>query len=375
MNYTPMSALMIVALLQVLSCCSIAPADASTNEVRLGVWRGTLGTHQVMVYLNPCNKGEESEYYYLNHRFGIALKEQDPKGAVWVEVSRKSDDASAQWKLSLPVGNHLAGGWVSADGRRRLPISLTRAISPKGAGNSCSGQDRILMVRAYDAPRVDAQELEVSKLADGLRGVSVLDDHVKMMELPDDVPHAATFNAAQHAWLTDNVAGYYGCALQTSAPPDYNQRRAIILYADTWVVVEESFSAYCGGPHPDGGIFDYQTWNLATGKIVQPWTWIKDSKVKCNHATDCGFAAPKELNAIILAQANNEGVDGCADAIKTNSRYLLRPSAKGLVFSTSFAHVIQACNEDFEIPYAQLQPYLTNAGKQAAVAIQRAAGK
>lgn len=354
---------------------TIAQPDGNSHDliVRSGVWRGTLGMHQVMVYLDRCNTGEDSQYYYLNHRFGIVLNKQDPEGTTWTEVSGKSDSANAQWQLAPPVGNHLSGEWISADGQRRLPISLTRAFVPKDGGNACSGPNQLPMQQAYDAPRVAAQKLKVSKLADGLRRVSVLDDHVKTVELPDDAAHAATFNSAQRAWLTDNIAGYYDCALQTSAPPEFNQSRAIVLRAGTWVGVEESYSASCGGPYPAGGVSGYQTWDLVTGKIVEPWTWIKDSKVQCDYATDCGFAAPKGLNAIILAEATrNKDGDDCAAAVNTNNAYQLRPAAKGLVFSTSFAHVIQACDEAIEIPYAQLQPFLTKAGNDATAAIQRA---
>ena len=41
----------------------------------------------------------------------------------------------------------------------------------------------------------------------------------------------------------------------------------------------------------------------------------------------------------------------------------LRPSNGGLVFTTAFAHVIQACDEDIELSFAEVAPFLTAQGK------------
>jgi hypothetical protein len=52
---------------------------------------------------------------------------------------------------------------------------------------------------------------------------------------------------------------------------------------------------------------------------------------------------------------------------------LLHPSERGLVFSTTFAHVIQACDEDIEIDWDTLAPYLTAQGRSAMNALRHAA--
>jgi len=190
-------------------------------------------------------------------------------------------------------------------------------------------------------------------------------EQLSIVELPDSAPNAAAFNAAMHSWLREQIVGYFDCALWTTSAGnvDFNQQRQIELRAGTWVVVRESSDLYCGGAHPSGGVI-YQTWDLQRGKTIEPWSWIRDSKLKCDYSSDCGYGAPDKLNAIILAKATrNKDADECADAVNENRSYGLRPSSSGLVFTTEFAHVIQACDEDVELSFAEVAPFLTAQGK------------
>lgn len=366
------AAMKLVAVLAMLATLPCAAAPATTEAAaRFGVWQGTLGTHKVVVCLGRSAVVDESAYYYLKHRFSIALKKHDPQGGSWMESAVDDGDMHAHWNLSPPADNHVAGEWVSANGQRHLPIRLRRVTASGDSDSTCGAPS---MRRAFNTSRVAGQKLSTTRQPDGTRAVSALNDHIAMAQLPDTGPHAATFNAAQRAWLANNIAAYYDCALSSGAtPPDFNRGRKIILRTHAWVVIEESFSVYCGGPHPNGGVVGYQTWNLATGKIIEPWTWIRHSEDQCSYAPDCGFAAPEKLNAIILAGATrNKGGDECSADVNTNKRYLLRPSARGLVFSTDFGHAIRACDEDIEVAYAKLAPFLTPAGKTALESITQA---
>ena len=55
--------------------------------------------------------------------------------------------------------------------------------------------------------------------------------------------------------------------------------------------------------------------------------------------------------------------------------YQLRPSAGGLVFSTDFPYVAQACDEDIEVSWKKLKPFLSAQGRAAMRAIRQAAAK
>ena len=258
----------------------------------------------------------------------------------------------------------MSGTWSDPDGKRELPIRLTRVPTKGDPGEGC-GFAGGPQADAYNAPRVDAEKLTTTTDADGKRTVRARGEQLSIVELPDSVPNSAAFNAAMRSWLREQIVGYFDCALWTTSDGnvDFNQQRRIELRAGAWIVVAESSDLFCGGAHPSGGTV-YQTWDLQRGKTVEPWTWIRDSKVKCDYSADCGYAAPDKLNAIILAKATrNKDGDECADAVNENRSYGLRPSNGGLVFTTAFAHVIQACDEDIELSFAEVAPFLTAQGK------------
>lgn len=348
------------------------PTDMSGIEARVGIWRGTLGGSQVMVCLERPDTFEDSIYYYLRHRFSIALDPDDDSGVTWNEASPNErvpdwSKPAAVWTLQMPVGKHMDGTWVTTDGSHTAPIQLTRvAEAGKSPGTGCDE-------RAFNAPRVASQKLEV-KQAGGFRYVSALDGHVSMVELPASMPHAARFNAAMRAWLADQIAGYYECAFTSfNGVPDYNEKYAIDLLAPPWLVAQESYSVFCGGAHPSSDV-SYVVWNLATGKAVDPWDFIKDSHwdyIKeiqhCDNPDDCQRRPPARLDAILRArfERDSAGDSDCEGALDAWPGYILHPEKDGLVFSTDFAFVEQACDEDIKLPWKTLAPFLTQQGKAA----------
>ena len=335
----------------------------SQTESRLGVWRGSLGTQPIMLCLQR-SPVVGSSYYYLRHRATIALRNEDMVAARWYEGVDEAK-SSGDWQLDVAQGDRMSGIWSDPEGNRELPIRLTRVPTKGDPGEGCGESQAGPQADAYNAPRVEAEKLETTSAADGTRTVKAHGDQLSIVELPDSVQNAAAFNAAMRAWLREQIVGYFDCASWTTSEGqvDFNQQRRIELRAGNWVVVAESSDLFCGGAHPSGGVV-YQTWNLELGKTIEPWSWIRDGKLKCDYSTDCGYGAPDKLNAIILAKATrNKDGDECADAVNENRSYGLRPSSAGLVFATAFAHAIQACDEDIELSLAEVSPFLTVQGK------------
>jgi len=336
----------------------------SDREARLGVWRGTIGTQPIMLCLRRA-PADDSSYYYLRHRSTIALRSADFGGAKWQERMAE-DNSTGSWELAAAHGDTMSGTWSDADATRTLPIRLSRVPVKGDPGAACGQFESDPQQDAYNAPRVDAEPLSTTTAADGSRTVRARGNQLSVVELPDSAPHAGAFNAAMRNWLREQIVAYFDCASATRAGDkvDFNQQREFELRAGAWVVVRESFELYCGGAYPNGGV-GYETWNLEDGKPADLWSWIRDSKRKCDYSSDCGSAAPDALNTLLLELASrNKDGDECADAVNENRSYGLRPSRTGLVFTTSFAHVIQACDEDIEVPYAKVEPFLTDLGRQ-----------
>lgn len=357
------------------------PTDMSAMEARVGIWRGTIGDSQVMACLQTEQPLSQSIYYYLRHRFSIPLEFEDNSGATLHEIPADDKTSSfskptAIWTLQAPTGDRMDGVWATADGSRQAPIHLVRVMSlDTGDNASCdSFSSNNLAKVAFNAPRVASQKLKIETSSDGSRQVSALDGNIHMTELPASVPYAERFNRTMHAWFAEQIAGYYDCALNNGGNPDFNESYNIDLLTPSWLVAKETYSNYCGGAHPSGGTAGFSVWNLKTGKTVNPWDFIKNSRwdfikkiYHCDSENDCQRRPPPSLNEIIVSQFKRDNADNgdCSGAIDFSPDYLLYPTKDGLVFSTTFPHVVQACDEDITLPWKTVEPFLTQQGKEA----------
>ena len=212
-------------------------------------------------------------------------------------------------------------------------------------------------------PRAASVVRETSPAVDGVRAVSVFNGHVSVATLAGEDPRNLAFNATMLAWLDEQIVAYRDCGNGTprGREVDFHRKREIALRAGRWVVVAESFDSFCGGAYPDSGML-HLTWDLDRGNAVEPWSWIRGSK-SCSPATECRYSAPDALNGLLLAHATrNKAHDECADTLNANRSYSVWPSVRGLFFGTAFAHALQACDENIELRYDALLPYLTEQG-------------
>lgn len=87
----------------------------------------------------------------------------------------------------------------------------------------------------------------------------------------------------------------------------------------------------------------------------------------CDSEGNCVQQLPPRLLALIAARLKSDsaGVSDCEGVIDGDSLafLMLHPTRHGLVFSTNLAHLVQACDDDVEIPWKTLEPFLTGQGK------------
>jgi alpha-tubulin suppressor-like RCC1 family protein len=355
------------------------PPRALRRIVHYGLWQGTIGTQNVMVQLAPTAQACDARYYYRKHLFGISLIEKERRqGTAWSESP--DTDHEAEWKFSdlSSDGRNLTGEWVSQDGQRRLPIRLgllvrTPAIEGED-GNpryNCSAHDK-----AFDAPRIAraVQERKVAssdtifKAVDGsyrYRKVSVLGDHILGFSLVD-TSRTRRLMQMLEIWESESVAQFYDCAYGFAGrdqvtSPDFYRELSPLFWNAKLLVLRETYSNYCGGAHPNGGVSDYRVWDLIEDRPVQVWSWIKGAE-KTAHISAKRL---RELLAAHYGRRDEKGDDSCADALEGNEYYLTYPTTNGMVFSPSLPHVIQACAEDIEIPWAEMRPFLSPTGQKA----------
>lgn len=335
--------------------------------VRYGVWRGTIGKLDVMVKLEP--EGCEASYYYLRHLWGIPLFEKDKRGAVWQEAT---GEPSATWTFESATPETADGHWTDGDGKRRLPIHLQRIAEGSKERYRCETG----VGKAFDAPRIAAQKPAIAEAAfenHRYRTLSLFSGNVVSVEVPAHERRLPNLNKVMQAWQRTQILEYYGCQTALASridmknpDLDFYQAMTPVVWNDRVLVLRENYSAYCGGAHPNAGIAGYVTWDLLNDKPIEPWEWIRSSKGEYG-----GYVAPEGLNRVIhaIAAAGGNVDDECKQATDSNASYLIYPTRTGMVFSPVLPHVVQACADDIEVPYAKLRPYLTPEGAAAVAAL------
>ncbi len=347
---------------------ALVRAQAATLPV-YGVWRGTLGRQEVMVNLQP--EGCGSAYYYLRHLWSIRLAEKDPRRDRWHEGP---DDAPALWTLEAVTDSAIEGTWADASGQRRLPLRLKRVAAAVSARpNECPATGH----EAFNAPRVKAKApalVEIRIEGRAWKALEVPGAEIRALLVPASMPDVPPrLERRQRQWVATTVVDFFECQLGLA---EFSQGKAIqadyraewqpVFLNARWLAMREDHSNFCGGAHPNFGVLGTLVWDLAADREVDPWTWLRVGR-----SPEGWRLLPQELKAL-LAKIYAKGRDGgddadrqCREAVEQLASYHLAPSAEGLVFMPELPHVVQACADDVVVPWAQLGPFLTPAGRAA----------
>ncbi|WP_317205211.1 hypothetical protein [Janthinobacterium sp.] len=298
----------------------------------------------------------EAAYYYLKHYKTIALNVAEQKSLAWTEG--RDDAISGNWQLRAAAPERMEGDW--SDGKRSLPIVLRRVYAD--SKGSCTYAADAQMA-AFNAPRLEAQKIVAKAALFRQRPyvtLSTLGGAVGGLAFPPGEPAMAPIRQRLERRLREEMSAYFDC----SGPgQEYQSSMSIQFWSKTWLTLLESSGGSCGGAHPFYGK-EARVVEIASGKDVDLWRWFRLAPPRQGEA-------PPALNKLILA-ATYTGDAGCGPALKENSSYHVSLSEKGMMFSTSFPHAIQSCDEDIVLPYGTVLPFLNERGKAAVKAIQAA---
>jgi hypothetical protein len=386
------------ALLAVLTANLMAAEAAAPRPPEDGVWVGTLGAQAVMACFDhhqgaaEVNVPPDASYFYERHGKLIKLVPQPQSPGRWLEVGEKT--STGTWEFRVTAGDLLQGQWSGPEGASTARIRLKR-FKTLASHSYLSCED------LAPGSRFGAQKRQVSTtqtLPDGrqYRVLSVLDGAISTLELVGEGNGLASLNEHLANELRVGVAGYFRCPGPNELPtpasiktkkPDYSSSIALLFWNERWVSLAQNSRGDCG-THLFSDT-SRSTWALSTGAPVNLWRWIAASR-KPDALPDyddynLNYAAPEKLNRLIVAKAvkarppfnsrDAQAESGCLDALTTNTEYEITLGAKGLVFSHHFPHVAQACNDDIEIAYSQLLPFLSAEGKKQAAFLMASARK
>ena len=350
-----------------------------------GLWTGTLGKQEVMACFenNSDPNFTNSAYYYLQNSQHIALVPRSGVANKWHENNLKNP--TGIWTINDRYGDLLKGHWSDAAGNHVLPIRLTRFKTlSMGDTNSysynftssnfdCYPENNVF--NATKNARIQKEKISSSKILthDGRRYRILSLGGVSTLEIIDKTEASAALNSRLMNELKVGMVGYYDCPALTDgrdgtqAYTDYTASVELAFWNERWISFIQRTSGNCGGAYAFSN-FDYTTWDLATGEKITLGAWLDQSERSRNRLNKIiAEQAIKQRLAIYPEEAKEE--NNCLDVIKENTAHQLGFGGKGLIFSSTFPRVVQACNYSVEIPYNELLPFLTKEGKDAAMSI------
>jgi hypothetical protein len=363
-----------------------------------GVWVGSLGNQAVTAcFKHPGGSGEADalaygSYFYERYGKLIKLEPQAQSPGRWVEMNEKV--VTGGWEFRVTAGDMLEGQWSNPAGTPTAHIRLKRF-------NTLGSYDFLSCETLAQGSRFGAQKHQVSvkTLPNGkqYRVLSVLGGAISTIELVGEGDQLASLNERLANELRIGAASYFDCPVSGELPtpanvqkkkPDYSSSITPLFWNERWVSLAQNSSGDCGGAHPFSDT-NRSTWALSTGAPVSLWTWIKASRkpdaLPDYDDYDFNYAAPEKLNRLIVAKAVQARLafnpkeaqedSGCLDALTTNTQYDITLGTKGLVFSHHFPHVSQACDDNIEIAYSRLLPFLTEEGEKQVAFLMASAPK
>lgn len=326
---------------------------AAPSEVPGGVWEGTLGTQPIVACFNTGFAS--GSYFYQRHKAPIQLRAPE-KTPDWLETGD-----TGRWSLDAVQGNALTGTWRSAKGTgAALPIRLRR-VDAGDSETACGGD--AYAGRLETPPRVVPGTRKDYAPGRSYRPLRFAGQETLELFAPE--PATARINRDLRAQLDmgkEALDEYFGKRrdfLGRMGFPAEDERTAEPSYWNSqWLSVR--FYQWAAGTGRNGISWSYTTWDMQSGQRVNPWSWVGV------RAEGSSAALTPRLRRFLFRR---DGIDpakaeaDCEANYAEGAYYDLTLEAKGLRFSQP--EYGRGCELDFEVPYAELAPVLSPAGKAA----------
>jgi hypothetical protein len=213
---------------------------------------------------------------------------------------------------------------------------------------------------SYEALRREATILKTSAPTTdhgiAIRVTSAPGAEVQFLQLVASDAASQRINATLRAEFEEALLQHYECG-------EYVWSKAGLDHADArWLVVHYQVSWYCGGPYPGYGYAGI-TYDRRTGEEVDASNWIEGEYGISDALAE--RIALKVFGPGGLRAGDEEGADSCREVYDYTRHYLAWPSSGGLTLLPDLPHATQACAEELELSIAEVEPFLTPAGRDA----------
>lgn len=342
------------------AAAAVQPASAALA----GVWEGTIGNLPVRACFGERDWGPFGAYYYLSRRRLIPLDQVEGAAGTFSEGS--ADPGNPRWRVESAGGDRLQARW--SQGRRVLPVRLTRVAVP--------GEDAPCAAMAFHRPRLDGvRTVTRPATTDGVAWTRIALDHgdrfdavVETFALAGAGAPARRINQAVGQALAGDPPEWFEClrAPLQRGPHEggFTEMRTPVMISRRWLSVNRSFDDFCGGAHPNHGLV-YETWDLTTGAAVDLHDWFTPAAVRRERLEGMDEELKSllpALRAVILAGWRGENAEECREVVRDADYWLIGLRRTAFVFAPDLPHVVQACADEFTVPFARVRPFLTREG-------------
>ena len=350
-----------------------APAISATERAsEAGVWEGSIGNLPVQACFNVHDWGTTGGYYYRSRLRAIALQQSDEKKQIFVEGVAEPDPATPRWLIERVDGGSLAGTWKK--GANTLPIALKR-LELKEKESPCASM-------LFQGPRLEGvRTIKKPAMKDGVSYTRLILDHrghfdkdiqVESFALNEEGPAAHAINAELRKQL-NGVDSWFECirmAWDLGSDGYTGQTIFPRMISKRWLVVMDENGWFCGGAHPDDANTPH-LFDRLTGKEVDALQWFNAKAVKREKFEgdpDSAEMLQPAFRNFILSGWKPQ--DDCGESVRDADFWDAELTRTGFVFTPGLAHVEEACEEPFRVPFAKLMPYLTPEGRRNVAALQ-----
>ena len=347
-----------------IALIALAAMQAQTAPANLpGIWEGTIGNLPVRACFVQRDWGPFGAYYYMSRRRLIPLEPVEGSPNLFSETS--AEPGTPRLQVGSVNGDRLDGRWTG--GRRALVVRLTRVAADVGEEGPCGSM-------VFHAPRLDRVRTVTRRIAtDGVSYSRIELDHggrfdatVGTFALDGTGAAVGRLNTALSQSLAGNPPDWFDCLrapLDTGPNEgDIHDNREPVMISRRWLSVNYQNDSSCGGAHPNSGLY-YETYDLTTGAEVDLHGWFVPAAIRRERiegADDELKTLLPALRSVILAGWTGEGE--CGEIVRDAEYWNIGLRRDAFVFAPSLAHVVQACGEEFTVPFARVRHQLTREG-------------
>lgn len=331
-----------------------------------GVWQGTVGKLPVRACLQERSETySNGSYYYVARLRPIALSHED-------DGSWSEENDSGRWTVAASGGGRLTGTWRG--GGKSLPIALARVPIAANEEDPC-GSTAFIAPRLRPAKIVAAparyQAFAYTQLLYEV-GPGFPEVEIASFSYPPTRPGDAAINAALRLdpAKPESEADYVGCMKMALASGgrdgDFNFAYTPELVTSEYLSVAANNGGFCGGAHPDESQW-HVLFDRVSGRKIDLAGWLTARAIVPGGGE--GGTSIRRITPALRALAlkhfpfgRGEDAD-CREAIAGEDYWEIALTRKGIAFTPSLPHVIQACEDAAEVPFADLAPFLSPPGR------------